>query len=492
MMHSLRTRLLAAVLAAILLFWGALLGVTFVHYTREQTGEIDATLREIAGSILLSTQANLDALPAAEALRLPAGASYGGDLVSYQTWLRSGRNVWRSPGAPAAPLQPHFTDGFADVEIGGTAWRVFALSDATGRFQVQVAKRQSQIDAALRNKVNVILGTGVLLFALLVAAIWSVVRWSLRPVTAMRAAVQRRGPLDLTPLPAARVPAEVSPLIESFNGLLAQVERARLRERRFISDAAHELRTPLAALLAHTEVALSAGDSCEKNAALQRVAAAAERGARLSEQLLDLARLDAGASTDRHSGVELHELLTVVLRDFEHLAHRRSQRISLDIEPCAVSGDTDELGILARNLIDNALRYTDEGGRIAVTGRYGLRAGCAAVYLEVADNGPGVPAGERERIFARFYRAAGNGTRGSGIGLSLVARIAQSHGAALEVGAGLDGRGLSIAVWFEPRQRRPLADPTVSLAMGADQNFHRAELGARGDQLVPGTDGTHA
>jgi two-component system sensor histidine kinase QseC len=448
-MQSLRARLLAAVLAAILLFWSALLAVVFVHHTREQTGEVDFTLREIAGSILLSTQANLDALPAAETLRLPAGASYTGDLVSYQTWLRSGKNVWRSPGAPASPLRADFADGFADREVDGVAWRVFALSDAAGRFQVQVAKRQSQIDAALRNKVGVTLGTGAVLFALLVAAIWSVVRWSLRPVDAMRAAVERRETLDLAPLPAARLPAEVRPLVESFNRLLAQVERALQRERRFISDAAHELRTPLAALLAHAQVALRAQGIQQKNAALLELSAAAARGARLSEQLLDLARLDA-AGTDRGRPVELHELVAVVLRDFESVAQRRAQLISLDIEPCAILGDTDELGILLRNLIDNALRYTGEGGRIAVS--CGWCREKRAMHLRVADNGPGVPEDERQRIFERFYRVAGNRLRGSGIGLSLVARIARSHGAALEVGSGLDGRGLSIALWFEPRR----------------------------------------
>lgn len=443
-MQSLRARLLAAVLGATVLFWSALLAVIFVHHTREQTGQVDATLREIAASILLSTQANFDALPAAETLRLPAGAAYRGDIVSYQMWLRGGRNIWRSPGAPATPLRADFADGFADREVDAVAWRVFALSDAGGRFQVQVGKRESQIDAALRNKVHATLGIALLLLALLVGVIWSVVRWSLRPVSAMRAAVERRESFDLAPLPAQRLPAELRPLVESFNALLAQLDRAVQRERRFISDAAHELRTPLAALLAHTEVALRAKNVDEKDAALLRLSAAAERGARLSEQLLDLARLDAGIGTDRRSRVALHELLAVVVRDFEHLAERRGQRIALEIEPCFVDGDTDELGILARNLVDNALRYSGEGGRLAVSCRSGQR-----VCLTVADNGPGVPESERSRIFTRFYRLAGNGMRGSGIGLSLVARIAQSHGAVLEVGNGLDGRGLSVAVRFD-------------------------------------------
>jgi two-component system, OmpR family, sensor histidine kinase QseC len=471
MMLSLRARLLVALLATVLVFWGALLVGTFVYYTRDQTGEIDATLREIAASILLSTQANLDALPEAEKLQLPEGASYAGDIVSYQTWLRSGKNIWRSPGAPPVPFRADFADGFADRTVEGTAWRVFALSDAAGRFQVQVGKRQSQIDAALRNKITMMLGAGLIMFALLVAVIWSVVRWSLQPVTEVRSAVQRRRAFDFAPLPAANLPAEVRPLVESFNTLLGELDLAVQHERRFISDAAHELRTPLAALLAHSEVALRAERPQEKNAALLRLSSAVQRAARLCEQMLDLARLDAGASTDRRSRVCLHELLAVVVRDFATLAQRKRQLISLEVDPCTVHGDVDELGILARNLIDNALRYTGEGGRVAVCTRYAEKDAKRAVCLSVADNGPGVPEDERERIFTRFYRVAGNGARGAGIGLSLVARIAQSHGAGLEVGAGLEARGLSVAVWFDAL---PGASPLPAGASPAPDRAARA------------------
>jgi signal transduction histidine kinase len=466
MMQSLRARLFVVLLATILLFWGTALAGFFLYRTREHTGRIDAMLREAGNSLVLATRANADALPAAEPLRLPAGTSFSGEKLSYQAWGRGGKNLMRSAGSPAVPLRADFADGFADQEIDGVAWHIFAISDADGRVHVQVGKRQSEIDAELRRIAGLSLATALLVFALLAVAIWSVVRWSLRPVTEVQSAVQQRLSFDLTPLPAAKLPLEVRPLVESFNGLLEQLDQAVRHERRFIADAAHELRTPLAAMLAHAQVALRADNLREKNAALLQLSAALERGARLSEQLLDMARLDAGHTVDRRAQTPLHELIEVVVRDFEAAAHRRRQHISLEIEACVIRGDTDELGILARNLIHNALRYTGQGGRIAVSCASARRSAKRAVCLKISDNGPGVPEGERERIFERFYRVPANGGRGSGIGLSLVARIAQSHGATIEPGSGLDDRGLSISVWFDdPTQETDAALPDPRSAL---------------------------
>jgi signal transduction histidine kinase len=219
-------------------------------------------------------------------------------------------------------------------------------------------------------------------------------------------------------------------------------------ERRFIADAAHELRTPLAALLAQAQVALRTAATDEEKTSLRRLVAGVERSARLSEQLLDMARLDAGKYANGHERVDLYDLLVVVVRDFETVANQKRQLISLDTEPCVIVGHIDELGILIRNLLDNALRYAAEGGHVAVSCQCLQKDGNEIVRLRVADDGPGVPEPERERIFDRFYRVPGNGGRGSGIGLSLVARIAQLHGATIAVGKGLDGRGFGIDVWF--------------------------------------------
>ncbi|MGH8081896.1 MAG: sensor histidine kinase, partial [Lysobacter sp.] len=250
------------------------------------------------------------------------------------------------------------------------------------------------------------------------------------------------------------------PLVDAFNNQLERVDAAVQHERRFISDAAHELRTPLAVLSTHAELALRATTLEEKNVALVRLHAGVQRSARLSEQLLDLARLDAGEESVRLKPLDLSDLIVLVIRDFETLARERRQRISLRAGPARLLGDVDQLGILLRNLIDNAVRHAGAEGQVAVT--------CTAqsdgsVVLSVADNGCGVAPEDCERIFDRFYRAPGSPDGGSGIGLSLVARIAQTHSAGIECGPGLeraadDPRGPGKG--FEVRVRFP-AEPTI-------------------------------
>jgi signal transduction histidine kinase len=244
------------------------------------------------------------------------------------------------------------------------------------------------------------------------------------------------------------LPSEIRPLVESFNHLLDQLDQAMQGERRFIGDAAHELRTPLSALQAQAQVALRAATLADKDAALVKLLAVAERSTRLSDQLLDLARMDAGVHAPQKSAADLSELITHVSQEFDMQAQQQRRGIILALTPCPIECDVDEIGILLRNLLDNALRYTPEGGRVKISCGYSEEAGKRHVCLEVADDGPGVPEAEQQAIFRRFHRIAGKGGRGSGIGLSLVAGIAQLHEAAIQTGTGLDGKGLSVRILF--------------------------------------------
>jgi len=447
MRHSLRWRLTKALLLCVVLAFLCWKGYQSWQLTRERTGFWDASLREIAGQILESMPDNLAVL--AQTAQTPRPRTGRDDQkMSFQIWA-GGRNVVYSPAAPAAPMKPDFADGYATREIGGKTWRVYSLADPRRGIIVQVGRTQDMMAAEFSGWVRVGLIAAAQIFVLFGLVAWLVIGRSLRQVTALRKTLLARQPLDLTPLPLAPIPTELQPLVEAFNHQLGRVDEALQHERRFIADAAHELRTPLAVLTAHADLALRANTAEEKDAALQRLNAGVQRSARLSEQLLDLARLDSAAAGERVP-VDLSELLVLLVRDIETLARERRQRITLNAEPAMVSGDVDQLGILLRNLLDNAVRYAGEGGTIAVS--CGPRAGAPGVVLQVADDGPGVPAAERERIFDRFFRASnGNGNghdRGSGIGLSLVARAARSHGARIEVGDGIGGRGLSVTVYF--------------------------------------------
>jgi signal transduction histidine kinase len=277
---------------------------------------------------------------------------------------------------------------------------------------------------------------------------WLTLMAALRPLRAISAGLAQRDPYDSTPLPVHQVPTELRPLITAFNALLGRVDTAMRAERQFIADAAHELRTPLAALHVQAEVALAAGTLQEKDHALERLLDVSHRTHRLAEQLLDLARLDAGLHSSGMVPADLLELSRHVLSEFRVQAAERNIRLNLEGDACLIRCDVDEVGILIRNLVDNAIRHGNVGGQVTVTCRGASAANDQQAELIVTDDGPGVPDADLKAIFDRFYRAPGTVTQGSGIGLSLVAGIAALHGATAEASrAGRHG-GLRVAVTF--------------------------------------------
>ena len=443
--RSLKRRLIGGMLLVVLVFWPTWLVMQVLQRTREHTGVWDATLSETAKEILLSLPSTMEQVASAGAptLALPPSQRFKGDMASWQVWLRHEKMTLHSPNAPAMPLKPDYVDGFADVTMNGEEWRVYAITDITGTVQVQLGKRYAVLRAELAQWTRNSLFTATFVFVFLCLVIWTTISWSLRPVTAVRQSILRRTALDMQPLPTQDLPLEIEPLVDAFNRMLADLDAALQAERRFIADAAHELRTPLAAMLNQAQIALAATDMQERKTAFRQLIAAAQRSGRLGEQLLDMARLESWRSGDTGTSVDLSDLVMLVLRDFESAAAAKQQQLVVQAQPCPVTGHVDGLGILIRNLIDNAVRYTPQGGRIVVECAPGADG---APSLRVADSGPGVPQEDRPKIFERFYRVPGTSVRGSGIGLSLVSRIARLHGAKIEVGEGLDGRGFGISI----------------------------------------------
>ncbi len=284
--------------------------------------------------------------------------------------------------------------------------------------------------------------------AILGLLMWWAVRTSLGPLRAVSLAIAQRTGLDTEPVPLDQVPDEIRPLIGSFNTLLARVEKTVQAERDFVADAAHELRTPLSALHAYAEVALRAPTLEAKDAALQQLLETARRSNRLAEQLLDLARLDAGITSAAYQQVDMGELITHVLDEFSVQADARHITLQLEAAPCTLRCDVDAVGILIRNLVDNAIRYGRTHGTVEVSCGYCLRADVLHPFVQVSDDGPGVPESARASIFERFYRVADSEVQGSGIGLSLVAGIARLHEATIETCEGNEGRGLCVRVVF--------------------------------------------
>ncbi|KAF1018363.1 MAG: Sensor protein QseC [Paracidovorax wautersii] len=450
--RSLHARMILVLVGVIMLCWGLVLVVVLVHITHNKTSTWDEKLRAIATQLLVTIPAksHFEQKPDGPGLQLPVSATAEREQLVFQVWANRTQRLARTPGAPDTPLRPDFVEGAASTVIAGQKWRVYSISDSTGRVTVQVGNLHSVVDAELRHEAMHALVLATVLLLVAGALMWLVVRGALKPVRVLGDAVRGRRSFDLTPLPLEPLPLELHPLVASFNHVLQQLDEAIEGERRFIGDAAHELRTPLSALQAQAEIALRAEQPQDKDEALRKLLRVAQRSTRLSEQLLDLARLNAGANAPRHEQADLSDLVLHVAQEFEVQAQQSQRTLTLDAQTCRIQCNVDEIGILLRNLIDNALRYTAPGGTVLV--RCGPQVAPATdagpVFLEVADDGPGVPAAEHTAIFTRFHRVAGTPTRGSGIGLSLVAGIAQAHGAAIETSVGLQGRGLRVRVTF--------------------------------------------
>lgn len=457
-MRALRTRLLVALAAVLLAAWSSGFAIVYLDVLKRQDGEIDGMLRNVAEQILQSLPADIATAGQQQQFVLggetvPAEGKFG--ALGFQVWEHgTGRRLMSSRPAPAHAMAPDFKDGFANATVASVPWRVFAVSDSDRRVQVQVGLPQSAIRAELLRWLGPTFVTALLLLFGIGIAIWLVIHWSLRPVVQTSEALATRSPLDMAPLPEHGLPDEFTPLVASFNQLLTRLASALQREREFLGEAAHELRTPLAALLAQAQVLQHAVDRNEVNEALDRLVAGIERTSRLAQQLLDAARVDAGSSAARAVDVDLGMVVAMVADEFELVARRGGQSIEVEGGYAPVHADIDDLGILVRNLLDNALRHGGPGTRVRLTTGVEGEGQARMATLTVADDGPGISDNEHQRVFERFYRAGeGRRSQGIGMGLSLVERVVASQGGRLNSGSGLDGRGFGIEIRLPTPQR---------------------------------------
>jgi signal transduction histidine kinase len=357
--------------------------------------------------------------------------------VQFQIWHRDGRLALRSANAPSTPISDR--EGFADLRQPDGRWRSYSQWDRKGEHRVVVAENHAGRDE-LAGKIALRLLTPALLgLPLLGFWVWLSTRRGLAPLNTVADQIAEREPGRLQPLALGSAPEEIRPLVDAINSLFDRVEQTLEAERRFTADAAHELRTPLAALATQAQVTLRARNDEERSHAVEQLIASTRRAARLVDQLLTLARLDPDEQTTADT-VRLDQLAEAVCAIHGAPALDKGVDLELNAVPATVAGNTDMLRILLRNLVDNAIRYTPAGGRVTVAVSPGL--------LSVTDTGPGIPPEERERVFDRFHRLAGQETEGSGLGLSIVARIAERHGAKISLDAGDAGAGLKVTLRF--------------------------------------------
>ena len=429
---SLRARLTGALLLAVLAFAALQAAVTYRTARAETEALFDAQMQRIALSLSgsLGAGALSDDAPAAET---PAARE-----MIIQIWRADGVMLYRSPQGRLLP--PQTVIGFSDTVAGGEPYRIYALRTATQVVQVAQqteARGRMAGQLALRAVLPV-----ALLAPVLMLIVWWVVGRAIGPIERVRRQVAARRPDDLAPLPTAGLPAEVRPLVGEMNGLLTRLSDAWDALTHFTADAAHELRSPLAALRLQAQSLQRAPDDATRAIASERLLAGIDRATRLVEQLLALARQEGAGEGAELVSLDLTALARNALADAEPEAARHAIALTLDAPTAHVVLRADEaaLAVLLRNLLGNALRHTPPGGQV----RVGVREEASVIDLTVEDSGPGIAPDERARVQDRFYRVPGTPGHGSGLGLAIVRAIAERHGAALTLDASPTLGGLRV------------------------------------------------
>jgi two-component system sensor histidine kinase TctE len=377
------------------------------------------------------------------------------DRISFKVSSPTQGTIAGDPNLPDAQVAEG-SSGLAYGRLHGAAVRVASAAVTTGSpadpVTVSVAETLNKRSTLAREVLLGMVPAQIALLAIAGLLAWLVASLGLKPLTDFAAAIEARGQDNLAPLALAGLPRETRVLADRLNDLLLRLSHSLSAQRRFIADAAHQLRTPLAAVLLRAEAAERAPDPAAAREALAELHRSVERTARLSQQLLALARTDPEAPAGlTMTEVDLVALARRVGEDWIPQALAREVDFGLVVpdSPVLIAGNERLLGELLSNLIDNALRY-------GTTGRRGGENGHVTVHVEAAptpallvqDDGPGIPEDERRRIFERFYRLPSSGGEGCGLGLAIVEEIAAAHHCAVEVGPGPDGRGARFTLRF--------------------------------------------
>jgi two-component system OmpR family sensor kinase len=371
----------------------------------------------------------------------PVVAIESGDVVVVQIWDQGGVQVYLS--RPDSPPPESRGLGFSTVSTPDGDWRVYSAIVGNNVIQVsQPTSAREELAAAMALRTMLPL---LVLTPLLILLIWITVGRGLKPLNVVASAVGTRSAEALQPLPEQSLPREVKPLVSALNELLARLGRSLSFQRSFIADAAHELRTPLAAVKLQIQIAERARDDDERAAAFARLKGGVDRATRLVEQLLALARYEPEAAEQPFAPVDLTDIARDVVVERAPIADANGIDLGLSsVAPTQIMGDAEALRVMLGNLVDNAIHYTPARGTVDVEVRMQSNGSC----LVVTDTGPGIPSADRERVFDRFYRGDTAGQTGSGLGLAIVHRVAQRHRASVELGEGSGGRGLKVTVCF--------------------------------------------
>lgn len=363
----------------------------------------------------------------------------------FQVWSPSGKLLIHSHSNINIILE-NIPEGFSDIEINNNDWRIYSGVDSYSHNKIIVGElyeiRNQLADLITRNNAYILLVT----YPIYGILIWLIVGFSLRSVNRMTSEISNRASTYLEPVDDTNTPIEIKPLVAELNSLFIRLRLAFDRNKRFAGDAAHELRTPLAAIKTQVQVALKANNEPDRLQALAKVVQGVDRSSHVVAQLLTLSRLGQEEELNDIHPVDLYKLTVEMLTFLVPIALEKQIEIELSPPPArtVILGNDTALGILIRNIVDNAIRYTPENGSVTVT----ILNDHSHIILRVEDSGPGIPIELRERVFERFYRVLGTNASGSGLGLAIVSQIADLHHADIALNTPSNGIGLQFDVIF--------------------------------------------
>jgi len=343
--------------------------------------------------------------------------------LAYQVWDSFGNMLLRSTNAPLQPMS-ELDSGYSNLTFEKQNWRIYALWDADKYYQVITAERED-VRASLVNKIILqMTWPFVLLLPIMGGLVWYFVSRGLSPLEHIAHDIAGRKSEHLHALTFEQTPSEIQPLVDELNRLFVSLRLSFDKERHFTSDAAHELRTPLAALKVHVQCLQNSDNDEDREKELQAIDFGVNRASHLVDQLLGLARLDPNAirATQTQTRINLHEICVNQVTAIYPLANDKNQTISLlGDEQVYIQGYVYPLESMLRNLLSNAVSYTPVGGEILLE----LHKKANVIELKLHDSGPGIPVEQRLDVLQRFRKVKGNTEMGSGIGLSIVKRVAE-------------------------------------------------------------------
>ena len=368
---------------------------------------------------------------------------YGKFEFLTQVWSKEGQRLQASDDDVLLPFVSR--SGLSTVSAGGEKWHVYTIVLDDGI--VQAAQRATERELLARETASALFVPAFVMLAVVAGLLTLALRRGLAPLSEAARDVAERSAEALTPIDLASHPPELRLLVGAVNDLMARLGSALTLQRDFLADAAHELRTPIAAVRLQLQLLERAGEEAQRQSALAELRKGVARAQHLVEQLLQLSRLGPEAPPLQRQPVPLAELVRSTVAQFS--ARAENQRVDLGAivqGECFIGGDVQHLTILLNNLIDNALGHTPPGGRVDVSAWQDGNHPC----LMVVDSGPGIAPAERERVFDRFYRTANGSSGGSGLGLAIVKAVAASHGAEVVLDEAPAG-GLCVRVLFPPQ-----------------------------------------